>query len=145
MKKLILICMMFATIVNYAADHTTTPKPNAELIGSWQYKTTYVSNGTTCKVQIDNYLFYSDNTCVKETKITDCQTNVIQKSSSLRQWKVYANHIVFQNSKGKQLEIVGAFNDVSNLLKGQKMMAYTKEIEVSKKEKNNNDQLAMVP
>lgn len=143
MKKLILICMMFSTVMNYAADKSQALKPNAELLGSWQYTTNYLSNGATCYAQVDNYYFYSDNTCVKESKVVNCQTDQQQKSTSFQRYVVVANNIVLLNVKGKQTEIFGANCNVADLLKGQKMISQTKELPKQKIEKSDDDQLAM--
>lgn len=143
MKKLILICMMFSTVMNYAADKTTTLKPNSELLASWQYKTTYLSNGEVCTAQVDNYYFYSDNTCLKETKVMNCQTNLEQKSNTVQRYTIVGKNIVLLNEKGKQTAIFGTNCKVGDLLKGQKMISQTKELPTQKIEKSNDDQLAM--
>ena len=143
MKKVILICMMFSTMMNYAADKKATLKPNTELIASWQYKTTYLSNGAVCTSQIDNYYFYSDNTCVKESKVMNCRTNIEVKNNSVQRYTIVGNNIVLLNEKGKQTAIFGTNCKVGNLLKGQKMISQTKELPTQKIEKSNNDQLAM--
>lgn len=142
MKKLILICTMFSTMMNYATDKTNT-KSNAELMTSWQYKTTYMSNGKACYTEVDNYYFYSDNTCVKECNANKCNSSAVQKSSTVQRWTIVGNNIVLLNEQGKQTAVFGIKGNVNAMFKGQKLIAQTKEIPATPVIKINNDELAM--
>lgn len=144
MKNLFLLSFLFSSIVNFAADnHFTTATTNADLVCSWQYKTSYVSEGKLCYFTTDNYYFYSDNTCVKVTTTSECTSISINEKVEYCRWLKTANNIILLNKTGKQMTSFVAKNNTADLLKGQKVIVQTVHLPKQNILPSNDDQLAM--
>jgi hypothetical protein len=143
MKNAILISLLFSGITNFAADRNQTTKANAELLCSWQYKTSYMSDGKMCYFTTDNYYFYTDNSCVKVTTTNECNAGASKELIEYSRWLKTENNLVLLNKSGKQIASFAAKNNSADLLKGQKVIVQTiilpKQILIP----SNDDQLAM--
>ena len=145
MKNLILIGLMLATIVNYASDKNQTKKTNAELMCSWQYKTNYMQDGKFCYLTVDNYYFYSNSTCVKVSKLGQCNSTLSNEVVAITKWIKVGNTIALLDKAGKQFISFAAKDDNSAgiLLQGQKVVTNTIDLPKQDLIYNNDNQLAM--
>lgn len=123
MKKVLLICMMFAHWVNYAADQVkTVQQPNAELLCSWQYKTVYHYKQGGTYTAIENFCFYSDHTCLKSRQTIFPGQPGASGSASLNKWMIVKNNLILLDEHGKQQAAFCTKADIKDLMKGEKMI-----------------------
>lgn len=143
MKKLILICMMFSWVMNFAADKNgIIQKPNADLIGSWQCKTTYYTGNTSCYTETENFYFFSDNSCVKTKNTSQCNNGDVAATSTVQKWILVKNNIVLLDKYGKQQAAYTAKSNVADLLKGEKIMNQSKQLDAKRDTPLTGDELA---
>ena len=74
MKKLILLCMMFSRMVNYAADdNLALYRTTNKVISTWENKTVFYTSDKTCYTEIEHVTLYADFTSVKTKKVVPCE------------------------------------------------------------------------
>ena len=133
MKRIIFTGLLLKLTVCIAS--AKAPKPNTDLIGSWQHITTYTQKQKPSYQKTENYLFYSDNTCNMQTIIENCLTGAITKKNIILRWLVLNNYIVLLNSHGKtEREFIGNGN-LKNILTGQRLILQSNELEKEEAEK----------
>ena len=120
---MILICLMFSTMMNFATDNKNSKTPNADLVGSWQHKTNYYTGNNVCYTEIENFYFYSDNSCVRTKSTTQCDRPQSTESSSVEKWMVVKNNI-------------------ADLIKGEKIMQQDKQLDAGKAIQMSGNELA---
>lgn len=129
---MILLSTLFISLMSYAKEtNKTALKPNAELIGSWQYVTTYYTGDRTCYTETENFLFYSDKSCVKRKIVTSCDNQVISETASTQQWMTISNNIVLLDASGRQQAAYTTKHAVADLLKGEKIISQRKDVSTS--------------
>jgi hypothetical protein len=130
-------------MTNFASAKSNPQSVNAELIASWQFRTTFCNEQTIAYTEVDNYYFYSDNTYLKESNSDECvDLNEDKKTNTLR-WKIIGNNIVLLNDKGKQTAIFCVKGNVKDMFKGQKNIVQIKQSYKQYYNKNNDGQLAI--
>ena len=142
MKKMILICLMFSWMMNFATDNKTNKNTNAELIGSWQHKTNYFSGKNICYTEIENFYFYSDNSCVKTKSTTSCEGPQSKESNAVTKWIMVKNNIVLLDKNGKQQAAYTTKSNIADLIKGEKTMQQNKQLDAGKAIRISGDELA---
>ncbi len=74
MKNLILFCIMFAALTNYAADHNLVLYRTAnKVISTWENKTVFYTSEKKCYTEIELVTLYADFTSVKVKKVVPCE------------------------------------------------------------------------
>ncbi len=139
---MILICLMFSRMMNFATDKTSQLKPNAELIGSWQHKTNYYNGNHVCYTEIENFYFYSDNSCVRTKSTTQCDRPQSMENSTIEKWKVVKNNIVLLDKNGKQQGAYTTKSNIADLIKGEKIMQQDKQLDAGKAIQLSGNELA---
>ncbi len=142
MKKMILICLMFSTMMNFATDNKNSKTPNADLVGSWQHKTNYYTGNNVCYTEIENFYFYSDNSCVRTKSTNQCDRPQSTESSSVEKWMVVKNNIVLLDKNGKQQGAYTTKSNIADLIKGEKIMQQDKQLNAGKAIQISGNELA---
>src|SRR5665647_1994914 len=102
-KKGFLFSMMLAWIAAFSADNNKIiQKPNADMIGSWQFKTAYSTGGKNCYTEVENYYFYSDNSLVKTKTVSPCNNVITKEETTVQKWMIVKNNIILMDKNGKQ-------------------------------------------
>jgi hypothetical protein len=141
MKK-ILICLMFSWMMNFATDNRNSKNTNTELTGSWQHKTNYYSGKNICYTEIENFYFYSDNSCVRTKITTSCDRPQSIESNAVTKWIIVKNNIVLLDKNGKQQCAYTTKSNIADLIKGENIMKQDKQLDAGKAIRISGDELA---
>lgn len=128
-KKGFLFSMMLTWMAAFSADNNKIiQKPNADMIGSWQFKTSYSTGGKNCYTETENYYFFSDHSLVKTKTVYPCTKVTDKEETTIRKWMIVKNNIILLDENGKQEFAYCSKSKVSNLLKGEKIIHQSKDL-----------------
>lgn len=99
MKKLILTCTLIATIAISATAKTPTQIMSTDLIGSWEFKTSYILDSAACYLKTENLHFYEKNNCILQSAIVNCATEKSITENITLRWRKEGNIIILYDNK----------------------------------------------
>jgi hypothetical protein len=128
MKKITLTITLITVMILTISAKSPAQIKYADLIGSWQHKTTYVSDDITCYLKTDDYLFYGDNECVLTSNMVSCSTGASKTDTMMLKWRIVANTVLFYNQNNSIVKYFPVKNNVNTILLGEKIITDTKNI-----------------
>ena len=135
MKASILTTTILFLTLNLLIAKEPTRKPNTDLLGSLQHITNYNLEDKMCYQTIENYQFYSDNSCKMATQSEQCRSgNMVNDNMKLR-WLIVNNYIVLLDENGKTERYFVGKDNVKNMLIGQKSITAYQSIDYDDSDK----------
>lgn len=99
MKNLILLCILFTALTNYAADdNLALYRTTNKVISTWENKTIFYTSDKTCHVEIEYVTLYADFTSLKTKKVVPCDKPGTTEKFNVQHVTVKQNYAELPNA-----------------------------------------------